>query len=52
MPQMAPLYWEVLFIMFVISLVLMSVIIYHSPKISSVSEMKSTMDINQINWKW
>nr|AVJ52292.1 ATP synthase F0 subunit 8 [Psacasta exanthematica] len=51
MPQMAPLYWEVLFFTFMLSMLLTSIIMYHVPKIK---ETKSTMkqSINQINWKW
>nr|AVJ52298.1 ATP synthase F0 subunit 8 [Stethaulax marmoratus] len=52
MPQMAPLYWEILFLMFVISLIMMSVIIYHFPKINKTSSLEDKTNIIQINWKW
>nr|AVJ52296.1 ATP synthase F0 subunit 8 [Sphaerocoris annulus] len=52
MPQMSPLYWEALFMMFIISLILMSTIIYHHPKIQSQSKMKSTTLSSDIDWKW
>nr|AVJ52266.1 ATP synthase F0 subunit 8 [Calliphara nobilis] len=52
MPQMAPLYWEILFIMFLTSMMVMMTIIFHMPwnKIKSNNINKKT--IKQINWKW
>nr|AVJ52297.1 ATP synthase F0 subunit 8 [Sphyrocoris obliquus] len=52
MPQMAPLYWETLFFMFIISLMLMSAIIYHMPKNVMESNVEIKMNNNQANWKW
>nr|AVJ52287.1 ATP synthase F0 subunit 8 [Odontotarsus purpureolineatus] len=52
MPQMAPLYWELLFFMFIMTMIIMSTIIYHIPKISKTPELITTQNINQINWKW
>nr|AVJ52262.1 ATP synthase F0 subunit 8 [Agonosoma flavolineatum] len=52
MPQMAPLYWELLFIMFIVSLIIMSIILFHMPKITSSTKMNYNQLTNQINWKW
>nr|AVJ52288.1 ATP synthase F0 subunit 8 [Odontotarsus robustus] len=52
MPQMAPLYWELLFFLFIMSMIIMSTIIYHVPKISKISGSTEQRSINQINWKW
>nr|AVJ52277.1 ATP synthase F0 subunit 8 [Homaemus aeneifrons] len=51
MPQMSPLYWEALFLMFIMSLVLMSMIIYHMPKISINMKLNNYSN-PQTNWKW
>nr|AVJ52282.1 ATP synthase F0 subunit 8 [Lamprocoris roylii] len=52
MPQMAPLYWEILFIMFIISMIMMMIIIFHSKfnQITVNTNMKPL--VNQVNWKW
>nr|AVJ52276.1 ATP synthase F0 subunit 8 [Eurygaster testudinaria] len=52
MPQMAPLYWEILFFMFIMSLIMMSIMIYHLPKISTSIKNIQGQGIKQINWKW
>nr|AVJ52289.1 ATP synthase F0 subunit 8 [Orsilochides guttata] len=52
MPQMAPLYWETLFIMFILSLILMSIIIYHMTSSKMISTTSQKMMTKQINWKW
>nr|AVJ52278.1 ATP synthase F0 subunit 8 [Homaemus proteus] len=52
MPQMAPLYWEALFFMFIVSLMMVSIIIYHLPKITSNLTMSAPHNYPQANWKW
>nr|AVJ52285.1 ATP synthase F0 subunit 8 [Odontoscelis fuliginosa] len=52
MPQMAPLYWEVLYFIFIMSMMAMAVIIYHQPKITNITKMTDLKDTNQMNWKW
>nr|UPL65588.1 ATPase subunit 8 [Leptocoris augur] len=51
MPQMAPLWWETLFILLILCFIMMSVIIYYvsNPKIKNDSNL---IKINQFNWKW
>nr|AVJ52280.1 ATP synthase F0 subunit 8 [Hyperoncus lateritius] len=52
MPQMAPLYWELLFMMFILSLIMMSIIIYHLPKIPTLQKTEKSSQTEDINWKW
>nr|AVJ52272.1 ATP synthase F0 subunit 8 [Diolcus irroratus] len=52
MPQMAPLYWEILFFVFIACLVVVSMIIYHLPNIYMVTSINNKINSNQINWKW
>nr|UPL65367.1 ATPase subunit 8 [Nithecus jacobaeae] len=51
MPQMSPMWWEILFIMFNMTLIMMNIMIYwqKSPK-TSKNLMK--MMKNSMNWKW
>nr|YP_009711668.1 ATP synthase F0 subunit 8 [Dasypogon diadema]AYW52657.1 ATP synthase F0 subunit 8 [Dasypogon diadema] len=53
MPQMAPISWLVLFLMFILTLIMFSMMNYYtmlpnSPKIST----KSGMMTPNMNWKW
>nr|AVJ52268.1 ATP synthase F0 subunit 8 [Choerocoris paganus] len=52
MPQMAPLYWELLFILFIISMMMMKIIIFHLIQAQPKSSTVTTNEIKQINWKW
>nr|AVJ52300.1 ATP synthase F0 subunit 8 [Tectocoris diophthalmus] len=52
MPQMAPLYWEMLFFLFILSLLLTSIIIYHYPKLQGEADNDLKRGYNQVNWKW
>nr|AVJ52273.1 ATP synthase F0 subunit 8 [Diolcus variegatus] len=52
MPQMSPLYWEVLSLTFILCLTMMSTIIYHHPKIYMNNNINMKTTFNQINWKW
>nr|QWX95528.1 ATP synthase subunit 8 [Merocoris curtatus] len=53
MPQMAPLWWELLFFLFIFSFMIMNTIIYYNkiltPKTSSEVSTSST---HQFKWKW
>nr|UPY81529.1 ATP synthase F0 subunit 8 [Exhyalanthrax sp.] len=53
MPQMAPISWLLLFIMFTMALILFCMMNYFnylptSPKSTSTEKIKT----NQMNWKW
>nr|YP_009643366.1 ATP synthase F0 subunit 8 [Adrisa magna]AMR74997.1 ATP synthase F0 subunit 8 [Adrisa magna] len=52
MPQMAPLWWEILFILFITLFIIMSMMIYHMPYIKSGSSNMWHKIPNQLNWKW
>nr|YP_010026161.1 ATP synthase F0 subunit 8 [Mattiphus splendidus]QOQ37013.1 ATP synthase F0 subunit 8 [Mattiphus splendidus] len=52
MPQMAPLWWESLFIMFIILFLIMSMIIYHLIKPKKMKLKSLNKMVYQMNWKW
>nr|AVJ52295.1 ATP synthase F0 subunit 8 [Solenosthedium bilunatum] len=52
MPQMAPLSWEILFLTFIASMMIMSTIIYHTPKIKSYKKEESPVKVKSLDWKW
>uniref|UniRef100_A0AAU7YS11 ATP synthase F0 subunit 8 n=1 Tax=Rhopalus nigricornis TaxID=3151526 RepID=A0AAU7YS11_9HEMI len=51
MPQMSPLWWEMLYIMFIMMFMIMIIIMYYNKnfKLKSIIYNKK---INQLNWKW
>nr|QWX95535.1 ATP synthase subunit 8 [Paralycambes pronotalis] len=52
MPQMAPLWWELLFVMFIWLFMMISMIIYFN-KMNNPEVMGSkSIETNQKNWKW
>nr|YP_009971802.1 ATP synthase F0 subunit 8 [Chrysocoris stollii]AVJ52269.1 ATP synthase F0 subunit 8 [Chrysocoris stollii]QNH68689.1 ATP synthase subunit 8 [Chrysocoris stollii]UCC45938.1 ATP synthase F0 subunit 8 [Chrysocoris stollii] len=52
MPQMAPLFWETLFLMFIISMMMMMVVIFHMSWNKISKDLKYKKIVKQINWKW
>nr|QWX95520.1 ATP synthase subunit 8 [Salapia nigra] len=52
MPQMAPLWWELLFFMFIISFLAMNMIIFYNKTNSQKMKMNLMKEINQFKWKW
>nr|AFI54802.1 ATP synthase F0 subunit 8 [Eucorysses grandis]AVJ52274.1 ATP synthase F0 subunit 8 [Eucorysses grandis] len=52
MPQMAPLYWEFLFIMFIMSMIMMMIIIFHMTWMKIEKKFNNNKIIKQFNWKW
>nr|YP_010535288.1 ATP synthase F0 subunit 8 [Megacopta horvathi]UYA97775.1 ATP synthase F0 subunit 8 [Megacopta horvathi] len=53
MPQMAPLWWEYLFILFSMMMIMMMIIIYHNPYIKTSGEKPGDKKpFKQMNWKW
>nr|AYW52227.1 ATP synthase F0 subunit 8 [Elateridae sp. 2 ACP-2013] len=51
MPQMAPLSWMNLFILFIMTFMILNTLNYFSFMYNNKS-LKSTMKIKTINWKW
>nr|QKY63776.1 ATP synthase F0 subunit 8 [Dipetalogaster maximus] len=52
MPQMAPTWWTVLYITFILSLCIMCIILYfHSFNTPNVTQ-KNKFPKKSINWKW
>nr|QZI85954.1 ATP synthase F0 subunit 8 [Sycanus falleni] len=52
MPQMAPIWWTTLFIMFNVSFLAMIAITYFQEIPLPSMEMKITSKISNLNWKW
>nr|YP_010147355.1 ATP synthase F0 subunit 8 [Plautia crossota]QQP22166.1 ATP synthase F0 subunit 8 [Plautia crossota] len=49
---MAPLWWEILFIMFIMSYITMSIMTYFSFKVNIKGNMKNKNQMKQLNWLW
>nr|UPL65743.1 ATPase subunit 8 [Notobitus elongatus] len=53
MPQMAPLWWEILFIMFITMFMMTNMIIYYNKNMKPNLNIKNkNYSINQFKWKW
>nr|YP_009654683.1 ATP synthase F0 subunit 8 [Scoparipes salvazai]QCI09212.1 ATP synthase F0 subunit 8 [Scoparipes salvazai] len=52
MPQMAPLWWEILFFTFILSFIIMSTIIYHMTSIKSPSAERKKGEMKEMIWEW
>nr|UPI55367.1 ATPase subunit 8 [Manocoreus sp.] len=53
MPQMSPLWWEMLFILFISSFMIMNMIIFYNKILSPTKYSEgSNPKINQFKWKW
>uniref|UniRef100_A0AAU7YT69 ATP synthase F0 subunit 8 n=1 Tax=Rhopalus latus TaxID=238591 RepID=A0AAU7YT69_9HEMI len=51
MPQMSPLWWEVLYIIFIMMFMVMIIIMYYNKNFKLSSSIYNKK-INQSNWKW
>nr|AWN56374.1 ATP synthase F0 subunit 8 [Scaptocoris castanea] len=51
MPQMAPLWWEELYLLFTISFMMMNFFIYHYKQYKMTKQQKSFLP-EQLKWKW
>nr|YP_010633938.1 ATP synthase F0 subunit 8 [Homalogonia obtusa]WBP69668.1 ATP synthase F0 subunit 8 [Homalogonia obtusa] len=51
MPQMAPLYWEILYLFFLISYIMFNIIMYFNYNKWNKTSNQS-FKINQMNWLW
>nr|YP_009485581.1 ATP synthase F0 subunit 8 [Amblythyreus gestroi]AVZ00717.1 ATP synthase F0 subunit 8 [Amblythyreus gestroi] len=52
MPQMAPLWWSTLFMMFIMSMIMLSVTMYFLPKKESGSMMNLSIEAKNMKMMW
>ncbi|YP_003208157.1 ATP synthase F0 subunit 8 (mitochondrion) [Halyomorpha halys] len=52
MPQMSPLWWEILFIYFIMSYFMFNIFIYFSINKPLSFKMNKNKKIEQMNWSW
>nr|AKE36793.1 ATP synthase F0 subunit 8 [Rubiconia intermedia] len=52
MPQMAPMWWEIMFIIFSMIYICMSTMIYFSTNKLTTNQLKNKSLTNQYNWEW
>nr|YP_010535249.1 ATP synthase F0 subunit 8 [Megacopta centronubila]UYA97697.1 ATP synthase F0 subunit 8 [Megacopta centronubila]UYA97710.1 ATP synthase F0 subunit 8 [Megacopta centronubila] len=52
MPQMSYMWWEMLFIMFNMLMIIMIIYNYHNPNIKWNYLISSANNVKQANWKW
>nr|YP_010310364.1 ATP synthase F0 subunit 8 [Daclera levana]UMY75899.1 ATP synthase F0 subunit 8 [Daclera levana] len=52
MPQMASLWWELLFMFFIITFMLMNTIIYYNKLLKFNKKINNKFIKMEFNWKW
>nr|YP_010994973.1 ATP synthase F0 subunit 8 [Homoeocerus striicornis]WOZ13981.1 ATP synthase F0 subunit 8 [Homoeocerus striicornis] len=52
MPQMAPLWWETLFIFFILSFMMMIIMLFFNKTYSAKMYKSTNTDTTQFKWKW
>nr|YP_010714131.1 ATP synthase F0 subunit 8 [Menida lata]WDD39694.1 ATP synthase F0 subunit 8 [Menida lata] len=52
MPQMAPLWWEILFILFLFLFMIMNIMVYFTKKNSFKIMSNNKKNMIQFNWTW
>nr|YP_009654891.1 ATP synthase F0 subunit 8 [Eocanthecona thomsoni]QCI09868.1 ATP synthase F0 subunit 8 [Eocanthecona thomsoni] len=52
MPQMSPLWWEVLFMMFIFTFMLFNIMIYFTNKNMMINKMTYYKKIKNLTWMW
>nr|YP_010310377.1 ATP synthase F0 subunit 8 [Camptopus lateralis]UMY75912.1 ATP synthase F0 subunit 8 [Camptopus lateralis] len=52
MPQMSPLWWEILFILFILSFIMMNTIIYYNKNIKLIKTDNNKLVNKELKWKW
>nr|ADZ56264.1 ATP synthase F0 subunit 8 [Bryodema luctuosum luctuosum] len=52
MPQMSPMMWFSLFIMFSITMIMFNQMNFFSYKLMKIKSIKKMMEKNNMNWKW
>nr|YP_011009648.1 ATP synthase F0 subunit 8 [Hygia lativentris]WPV77640.1 ATP synthase F0 subunit 8 [Hygia lativentris] len=52
MPQMSPLWWEILYIMFLLMFMIIIMIIYYNKEFNPQNNLNKKMKLCQFKWKW
>nr|YP_010936680.1 ATP synthase F0 subunit 8 [Nesidiocoris poppiusi]WKW91650.1 ATP synthase F0 subunit 8 [Nesidiocoris poppiusi] len=52
MPQMSPMWWSLLFILFLLSYVTMMMNIYFFKEMKKKMNGKGKLPLKDLNWKW
>nr|AGO28133.1 ATP synthase F0 subunit 8 [Sphedanolestes impressicollis] len=52
MPQMAPIWWTTLFIMFNMSFIIMMTLMYFQSEMKPIMKKQITKKTMNYNWKW
>nr|YP_010222592.1 ATP synthase F0 subunit 8 [Neojurtina typica]UCC46055.1 ATP synthase F0 subunit 8 [Neojurtina typica] len=52
MPQMSPMWWEILFLVFTLSFILINIFIYHYKQEQIKYKSSSKLNMSQYNWMW
>nr|AQP26450.1 ATP synthase F0 subunit 8 [Pericapritermes sp. 2 TB-2017] len=52
MPQMMPMEWTLLYIMFLATFLMFNIMNYFTQPMSQKLSTKKNIHINKINWKW
>nr|YP_006503990.1 ATP synthase F0 subunit 8 [Macrotermes subhyalinus]AFM92490.1 ATP synthase F0 subunit 8 [Macrotermes subhyalinus] len=52
MPQMMPMEWMMLYMMFLITFLMFNIMNYFNQSPNSQEKNKSTITSNKMNWKW
>nr|UPL65640.1 ATPase subunit 8 [Hydarella orientalis] len=52
MPQMSPLWWEILFIFFIYLFIIMNTIIFYNKMPNMSTSLSKKQVFHQFKWKW
>nr|YP_009250678.1 ATP synthase F0 subunit 8 [Heterotermes tenuior]AMX23007.1 ATP synthase F0 subunit 8 [Heterotermes tenuior] len=52
MPQMMPMEWMMLYITFLMTFLMFNIMNYFTQSPNTKTTMKTTINVNKMNWKW
>nr|YP_009350913.1 ATP synthase F0 subunit 8 [Promirotermes pygmaeus]AQP28121.1 ATP synthase F0 subunit 8 [Promirotermes pygmaeus] len=52
MPQMMPMEWTMLYVVFLTTFLMFNIMNYFAQSLNSKSKEKKTINTNKMNWKW
>nr|UPL65419.1 ATPase subunit 8 [Sadoletus valdezi] len=52
MPQMAPLWWELMYMLFIITYIMMNIIMFYGVGSDVYVRLSAKEKIKYMNWKW